>query len=702
MQLKITEDAFYIDGRRSLLMSAEIPYFRVPKSDWKRRMQLWKEAGGNVVGSYSPWFLHEPEEGVFRFDAGDGVTDISEYLETAAEVGLGVIARPGPYIYSELRHAGLPDWLLKKYPEIHAVDRHGNVIREGTSVTYLHPVFMEKVQRYMEKLCAILAKYSSKNGGPVVMIQPDNEIYGIQMWYGDYDFSDAYAQYNKPDGRYPRYLKENFGSVEAVNERYGTSHKAFTDFSPKDEPASGHSRWLWDKDWFDFYKQCGDEYIRWLIGIFEHTGAGDLFSINAGNPNMNTYFRNIKAEYGNRLLLGSDHYYSLGQEFPQNNPTPQVFMRCWLSMQLLRLFKNPPSVLEFQFGTYADWPPCCAEDIAANLNFHQALGLQGLYGYIFTGGPNPKGAGRFTDNYDFGAPVGGDGSIRPSYYAIKDFGNMMHYNPDMLTDVTTAEVQTYMQMDCLDCNYLWASIGDNRCSEPNGLSWFIQRGIGSTLLSSCIQNIGCNWETADVRLPLILPSCGIMSAHEQTEAVRFLKKGGRIFCMSVMPYLDENLKPCSVLSDYLGGAATGEKVINPYLSIADVDNFASGVAFYPCTRVPEGAEILGTDLQSGKVACWLSHTQGGGTFVFLGAHWFHTQREQNLAIERILDRIGVVRHVFSDDFWSFAILRGNRLWLANLSTGVRTPHIKVCLDGKNIKDIGIQTLKQMEVKWISL
>lgn len=702
MQFKITEDAFYIDGKRALLMSAEIPYFKVPKSDWKRRMQLWKESGGNVIGSYCPWLLHEQEEGVYRFDAGDGVTDISEYLETAAEVGLGVIMRTGPYIYSELRHGGLPDWLLKKYPEVNAVDRKGNYIREGATATYLHPIFLDKVGRYMEKLCTIIAKYSAKNGGPVIMLQPDNEIYGLQIWNGDYDFSDAYAQYTKPDGRYPRYLKETFGTVEAVNKRYGTNHKEFTEFSPKDEPASGHAKWLWGKDWFHFYTKCGDEYIRFLIDIYERTGAGDTFSINAGNAGMNTYFKNIKQEYGNRLLLGSDHYYSLGQEFAQNNPTPQIYMRYWISMQELRLMKNPPSVMEFQFGTYADWPPCCAEDIAANLNMHQALGLQGLHGYIFTGGPNIKAAGRFTDSYDFGAPIAADGTIRPSYYAIKEFGTMMHDNPDMLTDVTTAEVQTYMQKDVLESYYLWGLLDDKRCVEPCTISGFIQRGIGTTLMSSCIQNIGCNWETADVKLPMILPSCGILSAKEQEEAVKFLQKGGRIFCMSVMPYLDENLQPCTILSDFLGGAATGEKMRDPYLCIAGVDNFASGLAFYPCTQIPEGAEILGKDEQSGKVACWMQGTKGGGTFAFLGAHWWHTQREQNQVIERILDKLGVVRHVFSDDFWSFAVLRGKRLWLANLTTGVRTPHIKISLDGKNVKDLGVQTLKQMSVSWINV
>ncbi|MBQ7176927.1 MAG: beta-galactosidase, partial [Victivallales bacterium] len=112
MQLEIRNDAFVINGRQGELLSGEIPYFRVPKSNWKKAMQLWKAAGGNCIASYCPWLVHEPEEGVFRFDEGDGITDISQFLETAAEVGLGVILRPGPYVYSEFRHGGLPRWLV--------------------------------------------------------------------------------------------------------------------------------------------------------------------------------------------------------------------------------------------------------------------------------------------------------------------------------------------------------------------------------------------------------------------------------------------------------------------------------------------------------------------------------------------------------------------------------------------------------------
>ena len=57
------------------LLSGEFHYFRVPKGDWHHRMRLFKNAGGNVIATYIPWLLHEPEEGSFVSDQ-EGIREI--------------------------------------------------------------------------------------------------------------------------------------------------------------------------------------------------------------------------------------------------------------------------------------------------------------------------------------------------------------------------------------------------------------------------------------------------------------------------------------------------------------------------------------------------------------------------------------------------------------------------------------------------
>ncbi len=51
--------------------------------------------------------------------------------------------------------------------------------------------------------------------------------------------------------------------------------------------------------------------------------------------------------------------------------------------------------------------------------------MKGCNYYIFTGGPNPPGAGLTTDIYDYGAPIGDDGEIRPLYHVVKEIGELV-------------------------------------------------------------------------------------------------------------------------------------------------------------------------------------------------------------------------------------------------------------------------------------
>ena len=104
MKFSHDSQSVLFDGRREFLLSGEMHYFRMPRADWRRRMRLWKDAGGNFLSTYVPWLIHESEEGRIIF--GDrSERDLAGFLETAAEEGLPVILRPG---LSWPRTAALP------------------------------------------------------------------------------------------------------------------------------------------------------------------------------------------------------------------------------------------------------------------------------------------------------------------------------------------------------------------------------------------------------------------------------------------------------------------------------------------------------------------------------------------------------------------------------------------------------------------
>ncbi len=70
-------------------------YPRIPHQYWRHRLEMLKAMGLNTVATYVFWNLHETEPGKWDFE---GDKDLRRYIETAGELGLMVILRPGPYV----------------------------------------------------------------------------------------------------------------------------------------------------------------------------------------------------------------------------------------------------------------------------------------------------------------------------------------------------------------------------------------------------------------------------------------------------------------------------------------------------------------------------------------------------------------------------------------------------------------------------
>uniref|UniRef100_A0A5F7ZD77 Galactosidase beta 1 like 2 n=1 Tax=Macaca mulatta TaxID=9544 RepID=A0A5F7ZD77_MACMU len=101
---------FMLEDSTFWIFGGSIHYFRVPREYWRDRLLKMKACGLNTLTTYVPWNLHEPERGKFDFS---GNLDLEAFVLMAAEIGLWVILRPGPYICSEMDLGGLPSWLLQ-------------------------------------------------------------------------------------------------------------------------------------------------------------------------------------------------------------------------------------------------------------------------------------------------------------------------------------------------------------------------------------------------------------------------------------------------------------------------------------------------------------------------------------------------------------------------------------------------------------
>ena len=188
--------------------------------------------------------------------------------------GLYVIARPGPYQYSELKYDGLPGWLCENYPELHAKDIEGKSFRTS-SISYVHPLFLEKAHTWFDHVAPIIAAHTVSRGGPVAITQLDNEMTGIHIWFGSLDYNPVSMGFGKPDGRYPRFLRRRYDEVGALNHAYATTFKSFEEVKPLVPAGSAAAAQVRRaKDYFDFYLATVAEYAGTPRGMVTRAGRG--------------------------------------------------------------------------------------------------------------------------------------------------------------------------------------------------------------------------------------------------------------------------------------------------------------------------------------------------------------------------------------------------------------------------------------------
>uniref|UniRef100_A0A4W5NM98 Uncharacterized protein n=1 Tax=Hucho hucho TaxID=62062 RepID=A0A4W5NM98_9TELE len=170
--LRANSSQFTLEGEPFRILGGSIHYFRVPKAYWEDRLLKMRACGVNTLTTYVPWNLHEPERGVFNFQ---DQLDLKAYISLAAELGLWVILRPGPYICAEWDLGGLPSWLLRD-PDM--------------KLRTTYPGFTEAVDSFFDQLIPRVAPYQYSKGGPIIAVQVENK-------YGSYAKDVEYMPYIK-------------------------------------------------------------------------------------------------------------------------------------------------------------------------------------------------------------------------------------------------------------------------------------------------------------------------------------------------------------------------------------------------------------------------------------------------------------------------------------------------------------------------
>jgi beta-galactosidase len=162
----IGDTDFLRDGKPHQVISGALHYFRVHPDQWQDRIRKARLMGLNTIETYVAWNAHEPRRG--EWDA-TGWNDLGRFLDLVHAEGLDAIVRPGPYICAEWHNGGLPNWLTAGERSLRSSD----------------PEFLVDISAYLRRVYEIVAPRQIDRGGPVVLVQIENE-------YGAYGSDKAY------------------------------------------------------------------------------------------------------------------------------------------------------------------------------------------------------------------------------------------------------------------------------------------------------------------------------------------------------------------------------------------------------------------------------------------------------------------------------------------------------------------------------
>lgn len=164
----IGDTDFLRDGRKHQVIAGALHYFRIHPDQWQDRIRKARLMGLNTIETYVAWNAHEPRRG--EWDA-TGWNDLGRFLDLVHAEGMDAIVRPGPYICAEWHNGGLPTWLTAGERALRSSD----------------PAFLADISAYLRRVYEIVAPRQIDRGGPVVLVQIENE-------YGAYGSDKAYLE----------------------------------------------------------------------------------------------------------------------------------------------------------------------------------------------------------------------------------------------------------------------------------------------------------------------------------------------------------------------------------------------------------------------------------------------------------------------------------------------------------------------------
>ena len=169
--------ALMINGEHALFLSGSVHPPRGTPDDWQTWIALAKKNNLNMLQVYIFWNYHEEEEGVYNWQ---GRGNLTLFMSKAAAAGIFVNLRIGPYVCAEWTYGGLPAWLG---------------LKPGVEFRKTNAVWQPAMEKWFNTVIDRMAagNFFATQGGPIVLVQVENELYGPDLPYVEWCGTMAHA-----------------------------------------------------------------------------------------------------------------------------------------------------------------------------------------------------------------------------------------------------------------------------------------------------------------------------------------------------------------------------------------------------------------------------------------------------------------------------------------------------------------------------
>ncbi len=517
--------------------AAEMHYFRIEKRYWSICFDRIKRAGFRIIATAVPWNIHQVASKDIDFNGFDDPRkDLIVFLELAREFGFKVILRPGPWVGGQLPNGGLPKQLFNDI-KIFARDASGQEVKlpadhgveGGYLPSYLHSNFQFHLKNYFRAFIETTKNYVHPRG-PVFMVELDYETsFARQVAPDRADYNpDVLAKY------WPSWLDTQYTEIKKLNAKYKEKHAAFETVEP---PRKFTSISLDDYakivDWCKFREYMLNLYLQSLEDIFTAYTVEPLF------------FRSLYFRSGELLpafnLVPEDRAPFLGANvFPEGGYFDLANKARFLKEEYGFAFAASFSSGRAAVSAEREEKLSPVTDNQRRFYFAAAMsaGFKGLNHYMFV-----------DRDHWYGAPLHADGTVSDGFEVVKNFTSTISTIgfDDMTADPQIAVLNFRL--------YQWMKMTDGIKEFE-----FLKRLLDDTTTGFCRDltrlklpygiRENRDYESLKKYKLLFVPVTEIMAERDQEALVELAKAGVTLVMCGLMPRYDDELRPCTVLSNH--------------------------------------------------------------------------------------------------------------------------------------------------------